>query len=78
MARIKHHRYWNMPRSAFACPDTRNYPLIDRAHVANAAARYAQRRTVKCSGGAQRICKAASRLGMKSRTFCKLERGRFP
>lgn len=67
-----------MPKSSFACPDIRAYPLVDARHVANAAARYAQKRTVKCRGGEARICRAAQRFGIKSRTFCHREAGMFP
>ena len=55
-----------LPKSKFACPDIRKYPLTDKKHVRNAIARYAQSGTEKCFMGDERICEAAQKFGIKS------------
>ena len=46
------------------CPLELKYPLDTRAHLKNAISRYDQRRTQKCKGFWNRVCRNASRLGV--------------
>jgi hypothetical protein len=69
-AKIKCGRFYVKP-SQCACPSLGKYPIQDARHVRNAAARFAQRATAKCPGGAQRICAAARKHGIESKA-CKL------
>ena len=50
-----------LPRSAFACPDERAYPIHSAGHVRAAIGRYQMRDTLKCEGAEKRICKAAKK-----------------
>jgi Family of unknown function (DUF6582) len=52
----------------FACPDQRKYPLNSKKRVRNALSRYDQKKTVKCTGGKERICRAAKEYGIKARS----------
>ena len=47
--------------SQFACPDQRAYPINDKGHIISALGRYRQADTLKCKGGAKRICTAAKK-----------------
>ena len=47
--------------SQFACPDERAYPINDKGHIISALGRYRQADTLKCKGGAKRICTAAKK-----------------
>jgi hypothetical protein len=49
-----------------ACPDQLKYPLDTKKRIRNALSRYSQRRTTKCSGGLERICRVAKSAGIKS------------
>jgi hypothetical protein len=72
MVKIPYRKYRKMPKSVFACPDTRNYPLIDASHVRNAASRYRQKKTAKCIGGLKRICAAEKKFGIGKSKVCKV------
>ena len=50
-----------LPRSAFACPNERAYPINDASHVRAAIGRYQQKNTLKCDGAEKRICSAAKK-----------------
>jgi hypothetical protein len=45
MAKLKASRRSKLPKSSFALPGKRAYPINDRAHAANALARVAQHGT---------------------------------
>lgn len=45
MAKLKASRRKKLPKSAFAYPSTRKYPIHDKAHARNALARAAQKGT---------------------------------
>jgi hypothetical protein len=51
-----------LPRSSFACPDERAYPIYDAGHVRAAIGRYQQADTLSCPGGEKRICRAAKKF----------------
>jgi len=55
-----------LPKSKFACPDQRAYPINDANHVRSALGRYRQEDTLKCTGGSKRICKAAKKFKIHS------------
>lgn len=58
-----------LPKSDFACPITRDYPIPDPARVASAKAYYRRRYTVKCKGGKKRICRRAKKFGMTKKDY---------
>lgn len=45
MAELSGRKRKSLPKSSFAIPDKRKYPIHDRAHAANALARVAQHGT---------------------------------
>jgi hypothetical protein len=51
-----------LPRSSFACPAERAYPINDAGHVRAAIGRYQQADTLSCPGGEERICRAAKKF----------------
>ena len=46
MAKLKAKQRKNLPKTAFAYPSQRKYPIHDRAHARNALARAAQKKTM--------------------------------
>jgi len=75
MAKLTTAKRERLPKSSFACPIQRKYPLIDSAHVSSAKSYYQRENTVKCKGGKTRICKRAKRFGMLDspswKTWCR-------
>ena len=53
-----------LPKSDFACPLTRDYPIQNKSHVASARSYYRRKYTVKCKGGKTRVCKRAKKFGL--------------
>ena len=58
-----------LPASDFACPTTRDYPIVDPSHVASARSYYRRPYTVKCAGGKERVCARARSFGMLKESY---------
>jgi len=77
MAKLTTRKREKLSPSKFGCPKTRSYPIDKPARVSSAKAYYQRENTQKCSGGKQRICNAAKKLGFmkgdnkRSRTWKK-------
>lgn len=63
MAKLTVEQRRKLPKSAFACRATREYPINDPSRVASARSYYRRKYTAKCKGGKTRICRAARKFG---------------
>lgn len=58
-----------LPKSDFACPLTREYPIHDKPRVASAKSYYRRKYTAKCPSGRVRICRRARKFGMLKKEY---------
>ena len=72
MAKLTAARRGRLPKSSFACPTSRSYPLDTRNRVANARTRTKQFGQ-KCAGQKARICGAARRRGFMKASYSGAE-----
>lgn len=81
MVKLTTRKRHKLPKTKFACPQSRAYPIDKPARVSSAKAYYQRENTAKCKGGKQKICNAAKKFGfMKGnsnrsrewKSWCKL------
>jgi hypothetical protein len=64
MVKLTTRKREKLPKTKFACPKTRAYPIDKPARVSSAKAYYQRENTAKCKGGKQKICNAAKKFGL--------------
>jgi hypothetical protein len=89
MAKLSYRRKKKLPRSAFAIPGERKYPIVDKAHARNALARVARFGTAaqkaqvcravhrKFPSIRARSCSIAPTGSHRSTRRCRTKTGRF-